>query len=266
MPARGLLRRHQGTAWLTNRLGGKGFLAQLWWTGRPPRWRPNTPVPAWCWPAPDWCWPRRAGRATRMRPGVLDRSGAPGLGSGRQYIVVDQPRGRGAGACCSRSHTPPFRPGQPDRAGAGSQRRITTAFGRAVNRPTPLTLPVSRYAPRARRIRREGLLTGRAPSRPRWKRAGFSVPSQHHWRGRRLRHRPARPRLGSDFGTPINVLVIARTIPLPVIDECRRERWAPEEEFHLVDLRPRRLTARAPELLSELSDTTRRAASAALSR
>src|ERR1700733_12165273 len=28
-----------------------------------------------------------------------------------------------------------------------------------------------------------------------------------------------------------------------------------EEEFHLVDLRTRRLTARAPELLAELSDT-----------
>src|ERR1700730_2700075 len=74
-------------------------------------------------------------------------------------------------------------------------------------------------------------------------------------RGRRLGARcPCGGRMRLWSGT---VAINPKVIAWPERADMRREpprTLGAEEEFHLVDLKTRRLTARAPELLAELSD------------
>ena len=72
---------------------------------------------------------------------------------------------------------------------------FTTAFGRAVNRPTPLMLPGFAVRAALGEFADEGLLIGQRAIPSALERRRFPVPPQHHRRSARLRHRPARPGL-----------------------------------------------------------------------
>lgn len=108
----------------------------------------------------------------RMRPLFSVGLGAR-LGSGRQY-VMDQPGGRGAGAAVRYRAAQPVRPGELDRAGPVTNAEFTTAFGRAVNRPTPLMLPSVAVRAAFGEFADEGCSLVSAPSPPRWSEPDFS--------------------------------------------------------------------------------------------
>ena len=166
------------------------------------------------------------GALRRMRPLFSVGLGAR-LGSGRQYMSWISLEDEVRALLFAISH--PALSGPVNLTGPApvTNAEFTTAFGRAVNRPTPLAHARLRRARRARRVRRRGAAhrPARHPGRAGARR--FPVPPQHHWRGAGLRHRAARPRLVT--GNHAAALSANRTLrPCPTASRSQSDAVRPE--------------------------------------
>ena len=148
-----LLRRHQGSRGRRNRLGGNGFPGPaVRGLGGGHRAGPRRRHARGAGPHR-----RGAGRVRRCAaPVAAAVLGGPRSPPGQRppVHVVDQPRGSGAGAAVRHRRRPAVRAGEPDRAGAGHQRRIHRGAGPGGQPAHPADDAGFRGARRARRVRR----------------------------------------------------------------------------------------------------------------